>query len=146
MGKVLILVVEDHPATAQALKRFLELGDYQVEIAPDMQSALKLAPSFHFDVLVCDLNLPDGTGWDLMKRLCEDRPVRGVAFSAFNEPEHVERSKAAGFLEHVVKGSTPEILVSAIVRAAAPLREPAKTEVIPSTGLSSGAARRYGFR
>ena len=56
--------------------------------------------------------------WELMERLCKKKPVAGVAYSAFDEPEHISRSKMAGFSEHVVKGTTPETLVAAINRIA----------------------------
>jgi DNA-binding NarL/FixJ family response regulator len=117
-SKLRVFVVEDHPATTRGLKMFLELSGYAVETAADVRSALKVAAKIEFDVLLCDLNLPDGTGWDLMERLCKNRPVAGVAYSAFDEPEHLARSKAAGFAEHVVKGTTPETIVAAIKRVA----------------------------
>ena len=113
-----VFVVEDHAATARGLKVFLELAGYLVEVAGDKKSALKLAQHTPFDVLVCDLNLPDGTGWELMETLRKTTSIRGIVFSAFDEPEHVARSKAAGFDEHVVKGTTPEALLAAIDRVA----------------------------
>jgi CheY-like chemotaxis protein len=113
-----VFVVEDHPATARGLKVFLELAGYTVTVAGDMRSALQIASNHEFDVLVCDLNLPDGTGWELMEKLRKKGNVRGIVFSAFDEPEHFARSKAAGFDEHVVKGTTPEALLDAIDRVA----------------------------
>lgn len=115
-----VFVVDDHPATARGLRSYLEVCGYSVEVAADIASALKAARTSKFDVLLCDLNLPDGTGWDLMERLQKERQVRAIAFSAYNEPEHIARSKAVGFIDHVVKGSTPEDLVSAIERAMPP--------------------------
>lgn len=112
-----VFVVEDHPATAKGLKMFLEVSGYTVEIAHTMRSALVTAGKGEFDVMLCDLNLPDGSGWELMESLARRGPVRGIAFSAFDEPEQIARSKAAGFREHVVKGVTPEELVAAIDRA-----------------------------
>ena len=112
-----VFIVEDHPMTARGLKMFLEASGLDVEMAHDLASGLKTAAKSEFDVLLCDLHLPDGSGWDLMTRLRKQKPVRGIAYSAFDEPDYVARSKAAGFLEHVVKGSTPEELVAAIDRA-----------------------------
>lgn len=117
-GKLRVFVVEDHPATARGLKMFLELSGYEVETAADVRSALQKAAEIQFDVLLCDLGLPDGNGWDLMRKLSKNGPVPGVAYSAFDEPEHIARSKAAGFAEHVVKGTTPETLIAAIGRVA----------------------------
>ncbi len=112
--KLRVLVVEDHPMTARGLKVFLEMSGFDVAIAIDIRSALAAADATPFDILLCDLHLPDGTGWDLMKQLRKTRSVRGIAYSAFDEPDQVARSKAAGFLAHVVKGSTPEELVAVI--------------------------------
>ena len=116
--KIRVFVVEDHPGTARAVKGFLSGAGFDVEVAMDMASALELAGKIKFDVLLCDLNLPDGTGWELLARLREKEPVRAIAFSAFDEPEHVTRSEAAGFVEHFVKGSPPDDLLTAIRRAA----------------------------
>lgn len=117
VDKVRVFVVEDHAATARGLKKFLEVSGFAVEVAPDCCTALKMANSIKFDVLVSDLQLTDGTGWDLMRKLRKNGPVRGIAFSAFRQPEHRARSKAAGFLEHIVKGSPPDSLLDAIKRA-----------------------------
>ena len=131
-SKLRVFVVEDHPATARGLKMFLELSGYAVETAADVRSALKMAAKSDFDVLLCDLNLPDGTGWDLMEQLRKKGPVEGVAYSAFDEPEHIARSKAVGFSEHVVKGTTPETLVAAIDRIAKGKKRVERTSALAS--------------
>ncbi len=118
--KVRVFVVEDHPAIARGLQMFLEAVGLSVEIAFDMQSALAALPKTKFDVLLCDLALPDGTGWELMKKLTKSGPIPAIAFSAFDDPEDVERSRNAGFAEHVAKGAPAEQLVEAIERIARP--------------------------
>lgn len=120
-----IFAVEDHAMTARALKAFLQGAGYVVQLANDMASALTMAKGFTFDVLVCDLNLPDGTGWELLERLRRKGPVRAIAFSAFSEAAHLTRSEEAGFLEHFVKGSPPEKLIAAIQRVAKAVPPPA---------------------
>ena len=56
-----------------------------------------------FDLLICDIGLPDGTGVDLMKRLRKTSSVRGIALSGFGMDHDVERSREAGFLAHLTK-------------------------------------------
>ena len=126
MAQERILVVEDHAATARGLKVYLEVCGFAVALADSIQSALRVTRTTDFDVLICDLNLPDGTGWDLMKRLSKKKAVRAIAFSAYDEPDHVKRSQAVGFCEHVVKGSSPESLLAAIRRALPPGRQERK--------------------
>ena len=82
------------------------------------RSALELAPKIEFDVLVCDLNLPDGTGWELLVKLGEKGRECAIAYSAFDEPQHLARSRQAGFVEHLAKGTDADELLAAIQRIA----------------------------
>jgi CheY-like chemotaxis protein len=114
-----LIVVEDHANTAEGLKKFLKAVGYHVFIATDMGSALSLASSMEFDLLLSDLALPDGDGWELMKRLSSKRRIPAIAFSAHNSPADMQRSAEAGFIEHLPKPLCPEKLCAAIERAAA---------------------------
>ena len=117
-GGTRLIVVEDHAETAEGLKRFLNAVGYQVFVATDMASALCLATSVQFDVLLSDLGLPDGSGWELLKRLSMERRIRAIAFSGHNSPADRQRSAEAGFLEHLAKPLSPDQLCAAIGRAA----------------------------
>jgi two-component system CheB/CheR fusion protein len=113
-----IIVVEDHADTAEGLRRFLTHIGYKVYIAPDVASARALAKAVEFDVLLSDIRLPDGTGWDLMRELKQERPdLRAVAISAFNSDEEVARSKRVGFLDHVAKPLVAEELSAVLENA-----------------------------
>lgn len=114
-----VIVVEDHADTAEGLRKLLTKIGYKVYVAPDLASARALAKAVEFDVLLSDLQLPDGTGWDLMEELSADGPVRGVAMSGFNTEEDVERSRKVGFLDHIAKPLQLERLNAALNRAAA---------------------------
>lgn len=114
--RIRILVVEDHPSTSQAVIKFLELNEYVAEAAFDVTSALKRTAENAYDLLICDLNLPDGTGWDLVEQLSRQGPVRAIAFSAFDAPEHIARSRETGFADYVVKGSGADALLESIKR------------------------------
>jgi len=118
-------VVEDHASTAQALQKFLTTIGYKVYIAPDVASARALAKAIEFDVLLSDLRLPDGTGWDLMKELSATKPVRGIAISGHNTDTDIERSRKVGFLDHIAKPLVAEELTAAIERAVAKPRQAA---------------------
>ena len=115
-----IIVVEDHADTAEGLRRFLTRIGYKVYIAPDVASARALAKAVEFDVLLSDIRLPDGTGWDLMRELSRDQPhLRGIAISGFNSQEEIARSKRVGFLDHIAKPLVAEELTAAIESAVA---------------------------
>jgi DNA-binding response OmpR family regulator len=114
-----ILVVEDHADTRRGLERFLEVIGYDLVVADSVRSAQKLAKKNVFDVMLIDLNLPDGTGWDLLKGLNKKKQVPAVAMSGWSSEKDVAKSKEAGFLAHLVKPIIPEELVEALGQAIA---------------------------
>ena len=71
-----------------------------------MQEALDLAatPGTRFDLLLTDIRLPDGNGWELLRRLEKAgmRPQEAIAISE----THVTESKGASFRAHLVKPIT----------------------------------------
>jgi CheY-like chemotaxis protein len=80
-----ILLVEDHDDTRKAMGMFLRAHGHRTQVAAGVQEALDLAAKSdtRFDLLLSDLRLPDGTGWDLLRRLKEEgaRPQQAVALS-----------------------------------------------------------------
>ena len=127
-----IFVVEDHPATARALKEYLETQGYAVSVAEDVASALEFSRDIDFDLLICDIGLPDGTGWDLMKKLSARGPVRGIAYTASGSDADIAQSEKVGFFKHLLKGSSTEELVAVI------------QEALNSNPKSNGATARPG--
>ena len=105
-GAKRVLVVEDDPEQRELLVMALSELDAQIIGAKDGAEALKLASEHRFNVCILDLNLPDMTGYDLLKRLLEihgsDRPVT-VALTGFGRPEDATRIKHAGFDYHMIK-------------------------------------------
>lgn len=97
-----ILIVENHHDTLEAMKMFLELEGHHVEAATTMQSALQAAEE-SFDLMITDIGLPDGDGWELMRQLRERGPVRAVAMSGYGWKEDLEKSRIAGFEAHLLK-------------------------------------------
>jgi CheY-like chemotaxis protein len=120
-----LLLVEDHFDTAEAFSRLLTRFGYTVQVACDVQTALGLCKTNTFDVLLVDIKLPDGTGWDLMKNLLARRPVRGIAVSGCGYGSDIKESLEAGFAEHLTKPVGADQLIRAIERVAAlPPAEP----------------------
>jgi CheY-like chemotaxis protein len=98
-----ILVVENHQDTLDAMKMFLDLQGHKAETAGTMQAALAAAAGSEFDLVITDIGLPDGDGWELMRQLRERGPVRAVAMSGYGWKEDLEKSRAAGFEAHLLK-------------------------------------------
>ncbi|HSI61940.1 MAG TPA: response regulator, partial [Candidatus Saccharimonadia bacterium] len=115
-----LLVVEDHRDTLETLEMLLRRHGYEVRTAASIAESLKVAREYDFDVLVSDIGLPDGRGIDLLKKLEVMRGYRppSVAMSGFGMDEDVERSREAGFSEHLIKPVEFPSLHRAIVRVA----------------------------
>jgi CheY-like chemotaxis protein len=117
-----ILAVEDHADTRQGLALFLRALGHEAQFARDLQEALILAAreGQRFDLLLSDLQLPDGNGWDLLRRLREAgcAPAWAIAISGWGSRDDVARSQAAGFRAHLVKPATPRALAAVLDEAA----------------------------
>ena len=98
-----LLVVEDHADTARILGRLLRKRGYTVQIAGTVGEAIGVLAEEPVDMIVSDVGLPDGTGYELMRRAQQMRPVTGIAMSGFGMEEDIMRSREAGFAEHLVK-------------------------------------------
>jgi CheY-like chemotaxis protein len=103
-GKSLrILVIEDHSDTLQALSKLLTHFGHEISVADDAESARKIIRSKEFDVVLADIGLPDGSGYELIAEAKRKRPVKAVALTGFGAPDDIERSKEAGFDFHLTK-------------------------------------------
>ncbi|MCT4588503.1 MAG: response regulator transcription factor [Carboxylicivirga sp.] len=63
-----VLVVEDEPQLAQSIQQFVASEGHNCEVAGDLVSALDLVDSL-FDIIILDLNLPDGNGLEVVKKV-----------------------------------------------------------------------------
>ena len=104
-----LLVVEDHQSLCWVLRAFLATHGHQANFVENMDSAVRAAAEQSYDVLLCDIDLPDGNGWDLLQQLEKTghRPPYAIAMSVFNLGEHVARSIEAGYALHLSKPFAP---------------------------------------
>ncbi len=98
-----ILVVEDHSDTLQALSRLLSHFGHEISLADRAQTALNIIDSKEFDVVLCDIGLPDGSGYDVIAEAKRKRSVKAIALTGFSATEDIERGKQAGFDFHLIK-------------------------------------------
>ena len=68
-----------------------------------MKQALQLSKESKFDLLLSDIGLPDGSGHDLMRQIRAQQSIAGIAFSGFGMEEDLEKSRAVGFTDHLIK-------------------------------------------
>jgi DNA-binding response OmpR family regulator len=78
-----ILLVDDEPRLREAIARSLTAHGHRVDQAATCQEAIESVDKTDYDLICLDVNLPDATGWDVLRRLrAEGRTVPAVVFSA----------------------------------------------------------------
>ncbi len=98
-----VLLVDDHLDTCLGMSRLLRRRGYKVSVAHTVAEALSHARDENFDLLISDIGLPDGTGFDLMNTLRQQGGPPGIALSGYGMESDVSKSKDAGFSEHLTK-------------------------------------------
>jgi CheY-like chemotaxis protein len=68
-----IFVVADHSDSLEALRIYLESFGYVILSARSKAEALKDIPAANCDVLLSNIGLPDGSGWDLIQEVGKSR-------------------------------------------------------------------------
>lgn len=73
-----------------------------MNVAGSVKEAKELVMENEYDLVVSDIGLPDGDGWQLLQELKQRRPsLRGIAMSGFGMSTDIQRSRDAGFSAHL---------------------------------------------
>jgi CheY-like chemotaxis protein len=140
--QIRVLLVEDHLDTAHTLSRLLHRSGFVVVRATDVATAAARAEAENFDVLVSDLGLPDGNGYDVIRRIRAHQIVPAIAMSGYGMDEDVRRTREAGFTEHLVKPIDVPQLIAAGKRPRLIYAPGANAPGDARQGTLSAAARR----
>ncbi|WP_246576745.1 response regulator [Actinospica durhamensis] len=118
---VRVMVVDDHPIWRDAVARDLVEAGYDVTaMVGEGAQAIRVAPAARPDVVVLDLQLPDLSGVEVVRRLIAlDPAIRVLMLSASGEQQDVLDALKAGALGYLVKSAKPAELVDAVARTAA---------------------------
>jgi hypothetical protein len=121
---VRVLAVDDHPDTREYLGMVLEDAGADVLTVSSGHEALEVLGRTSVDVLVSDLGMPDGDGYELIRNLRlrererQTEALPAVALTAYASGEDRARALEAGFDTHVPKPITPRDLLDVVARAA----------------------------
>jgi DNA-binding response OmpR family regulator len=113
-----VLLVEDNRDTLRHLAAVLRKVGHEVVTADLISTARSAAAvaATPFDLLLSDIELPDGFGYDLMRDLGVNSRMTGLAMSGYGSVEDVQQSLEAGFSEHLTKPFDTKRLMDAIYR------------------------------
>jgi PAS domain S-box-containing protein len=117
------LIVDDEQDVRNLLKLTLENYGATVQAASSGKEALELlarqSPNEHFQILICDIAMPDEDGYAVIRKVRALPAEKGgalpaIALTAFGRSEYRSRALEAGFQERAVKPVKPEELVGLI--------------------------------
>jgi two-component system, cell cycle response regulator DivK len=115
----LVLIVDDHDDTREMYMESLALLGFQTAGANGCADACRSASARHPDIIVTDLTLGDGVGWDLQHRLKDDAATRDipvVVLTGHSEASFRERAEREGCAAFVVKPCLPDELATELER------------------------------
>jgi signal transduction histidine kinase len=101
-----ILIVDDNADSANSLAQVLGLDGHVAEPVYSGVEALRRAVEFKPEVVLLDLGLPEMDGYEVARRLRATpdlAKVRIVALTGYGQLEDVQRTREAGFDEHLTK-------------------------------------------
>jgi PAS domain S-box-containing protein len=115
-----ILIVDDNVDAADTLGMLLELEGHEAQAVYVSLEAIEKAKTFKPDIVLLDIGLPGMNGYELARRfrsMPELDGVRLIALTGYGKSEDQQRTKAAGFDDHLVKPVDAVTLKTALLRA-----------------------------
>src|SRR5207237_274755 len=97
-----ILLVEDNRDTRQFLALILGQRGHVIRTAACLDEA-RANVAGDLDLVISDIELPDGTGLELMREIVGGCNLPGIAMSGFGSEEDIRSSREAGFAVHLTK-------------------------------------------
>lgn len=115
-----ILIIEDIPDLADILSELLCHLGHEVFVALDGPEGIRKAKNHLPDVLISDIGLPGMSGYEIAEEFQNDDQLKDtylIALSGYAQPEDFERSRNAGFQQHLAKPVNLESLKMALEEA-----------------------------
>ena len=112
-----VLIVDDDEDLRAVVREELEKASYYVMEAEDGKEALEVASKRSLDLILLDINLPDMTGYDVLKRLRKDPDLQSIPvilLTIEDEPRSVVLGLEMGAVDYVTKPYTFPVLFARI--------------------------------
>ena len=115
-----VLVVEDDPDARELVMTILEEAGAVVQSAPSAASGFAAIGTFHPQLIVSDIGMPETDGYGLIAQIREHERVIGrralpaIAATAYARADDRQKSLLAGYQLHIAKPIEPRELVAAI--------------------------------
>ena len=113
-----ILIIDDDPHILDLLSELLGTKGFVVSSATGVQRAYKQISTQTFDLIISDMNMPDGSGLDIIKyskQHCPQTPI--LVITAFGTIENAVEAMHFGAFNYLTKPFSPQALFTLITKA-----------------------------
>lgn len=114
---ITVAIVEDNAGIAEELEAIIreDSSCKCVGVSRNLQTALKKIPPLAPDVVIMDIQLPDGSGIECTARLKRLLPATQIMmFTIYEDSEQIFRALAAGASGYLLKRTAPDVLIRSI--------------------------------
>lgn len=109
-----ILIIEDETAIADLERDYLEINDYEVSIENDGTKGLEAALTHDYNLIILDLMLPGMDGYEICKRIREEKNIPILMVSAKKDDIDKVRGLGLGADDYMTKPFSPSELVARV--------------------------------
>lgn len=111
-AKMKILLLEDDQILSETLEHFLTRAGYDVDVALSMEEAEDLTFDNKYDLYLLDINLPEGSGLELLEalRYAEDN-TQTIFITALTDTQSISEGFKLGAVDYIKKPFDPEELL-----------------------------------
>jgi DNA-binding NtrC family response regulator len=118
-----VLVVDDSPATVEAIRRNLQSQGYEVFTASGVAEALTFLEATAVDLVITDLKMPKASGLDLVRHVCENlSDTEIIMITGYPSIDGAVAAVKIGAEEYLAKPFTDGELITAVEKAIDKLR------------------------
>ncbi|OWY18190.1 sigma-54-dependent Fis family transcriptional regulator [Sphingobacteriales bacterium UPWRP_1] len=113
-----ILIIDDEEKLRTLLTRIISLEGFEVGQAADCNSALKQLDQENFDIVLCDVKLPDGSGVELSKKIKDKYPnIEIILLTAYGNISDSVQAIKNGAFDYLIKGDDNNKIIPLLYRA-----------------------------
>jgi DNA-binding NarL/FixJ family response regulator len=120
MGKVRVLIADDHPLIIKGIREALD-GERDIDVVGEASTGAQVLPLVERaspDVVLLDLRFPDGDGFTILDQILEAHPgVKVAMLSVVNDPAKISEALERGACAYIVKSIDASDLAAALRQA-----------------------------